>query len=1220
MEIGFSRKFALLSESLLVIFTATFAFGQGISTGSLSGTVEDPQHAVIAGATVTATQAGTNVKISTQSTETGFFTIAGLQPGTYTVAIEAPKFSKLTINNVQVNANITTSLGGRALSLGTQEVVTVEGSAPLVQTDTMNVSGTFDTKKAADLPIGNGFDSLALFQPGMVDTADQTFSNSNGPGVSSNGQRGRSNNFQIDGQSNNDNSVAGPSYFFGNQDAIQEVQVLTNYDAQYGRNMGSVVNYVTKAGTNSFHGTAYEIYNGNWADSMENQEKSPLLGFCLPSQSPTADGCTQPVVPRYVDNRFGGTLGGPIVKDKLWFFGSGNFERQRVGASPFSSGSSLTPDTTGLAQLAAAFPNNAAVAALQGIGPNAVTAGGGVTYSNPTTILVSPLVPPIVAGVRPPPGNNVCAQAVPDPSCVPVEFARANRNLASLFNDYEGTGRVDWQIDSKDRLFGRYVYQNTINTNVELVSAAGNAQGEYVDVPADDQAIGVEWDRNATSNLLNQARFSFSHLKVFFEGGAYPNCVAGTVPECPTNIAIGSTIGTPILGLGQATNMPQGRLVDVYSYQDNITWTHGKHTFKFGGEYDHQHSPNTFLPNVNGAYSFRNFNYFLANLPTTVRLTEGNLTNTFSENDLAFYGQDDWRVRDNFTLTLGLRWEWFSQAINLLHDSTVARESNPATAAFDPGYPLALRTVPHIPQDLNNFGPVIGFAYTPRMWTGLFGQDKTVIRGGFRVAYDPEFYNMFLNVATSTPTVNAGTLTAGSQAVLIPTACPGCLPASGLGGDVVNTVGPLIPTGPGVFPGSRTWTTVSPNFHNPYTEQWNLGIQREITPHIVAEVRYVGNHSVSLFQDVNGNPALQPLIDAGFGNVIPSGLSPCVAPTYQDPPPPQAPKSQNGYADCSHTNVLQRANTGFSIYHSLQSQLRISNWHGVTAGVQYTFSHNIDNVSEIFSTAAGGNTLAFPQNPFNGNQQERSNSGLDFPNVASIYMLYDLPWYRSQHGVLGHLLGGFSVNPTWRFASGQPYTVVSVAPLVGLPGSTICDPTFTFSATFAACRPFVGNPSAPIDTVGICLDPTQPNCAMVTYTSFLNAQTAADFVPTTPSNVHWIYNETGSQTLFGTPFGNSSRNSQRGDTVNQVNLAVLKNTKITERFSFQLRAVLYNVMNRQFRGVPDPVMEDETFNPTTCNTCSFGNTFFNSSGGNGSNTVFDGLARRRLEVGLKIIF
>ncbi len=158
----------------------------------------------------------------------------------------------------------------------------MEGTAPLIEATTDQISETFSTEKVASLPMGNTFDSLALFLPGVVTVGDASFSNNNGAEMSVNGLRARANNFQIDGQSNNDNSIAGPSIFFGNQDAISELQVVTNYDAQFGRNTGAVINYVTKSGTNQFHGTAYEFWQGSTFDSLENNEKNPVLGFCLP--------------------------------------------------------------------------------------------------------------------------------------------------------------------------------------------------------------------------------------------------------------------------------------------------------------------------------------------------------------------------------------------------------------------------------------------------------------------------------------------------------------------------------------------------------------------------------------------------------------------------------------------------------------------------------------------------------------------------------------------------------------------------------------------------------------------------------------------------------------------------------------------------------------------------------------------------------------------------
>ena len=334
MQYLFSSK--LLSVLLfgLIVFGATFAVAQGIVTGSISGIVQDPQGALIPGANVSATHLATNREFKAQTNATGVVELRNLPPGTYSLRIEASNFLTYQANNVSVNVGQDTSLGNVKLELGSSsQTITVEAAAPLIESTTDKISATFSAQKVADLPMGNTFDSLALFVPGIATAGDASFSNNNGAELSANGQRARSNNFQIDGQSNNDNSIGGPDIFFGNQDAIAEIQVVTNYDAEFGRNTGAVVNYVTKSGTNHFHGAAYWIWGGSTFDSLTNQEKSPVFGFCAPGVPPST-GCTEPTVSRFVENRFGGAVGGPIKRDKIWFFGSTNVFRFHQYRSP----------------------------------------------------------------------------------------------------------------------------------------------------------------------------------------------------------------------------------------------------------------------------------------------------------------------------------------------------------------------------------------------------------------------------------------------------------------------------------------------------------------------------------------------------------------------------------------------------------------------------------------------------------------------------------------------------------------------------------------------------------------------------------------------------------------------------------------------------------------------------------------------------------------------
>ena len=417
----------------------------------------------------------------------------------------------------------------------------------------------------------------------------------------------------------------------------------------------------------------------------------------------------------------------------------------------------------------------------------------------------------------------------------------------------------------------------------------------------------------------------------------------------------------------------------------------------------------------------------------------------------AVYVQDDFKATPELTLSFGLRYELQSQPINGLHDYTTSRESNPSTAFWDTSLPLSLRTVQSLPMVKRNLGPVLGFAWQP----AIHGQNSLVVRGGFHIGYDATFNNPFANIAQSTPTVNFASLLA----------CNDCIPSDGSAAALRGIINPQVPLGGD--PGFRAQSNTDPHLYNPYTEQWSLGVQQAFTRYIVGEVRYLGNHGVGLLENRNGNPALGPLIAAGFQNVIPAGLTPCTT--------PNTPGATAGYVDCNRTNLVTLGNTGFSNYNSLQSRLNIEHWRGITAGISYTWSKDIDNVSEIYATGTGGNTTNFSQSPFDLNQAERGVSGLDYPQLASIYMIYEVPRLLKQDSPGGKLLNGWQINPVWRYASGQPYTVTENAAA----DTVLCDPTQDSGGT--TCRPIINNRHAPIDAVGQCTDPTASDCGVVNY-------------------------------------------------------------------------------------------------------------------------------------------
>jgi hypothetical protein len=1142
------------------------ALAQGITSGTLSGTVADATGAVIAGAKITATNPDTNAVYLATTGSSGSFSLSDLPVGIYVVKIEDQGFSNLALNDVHVDSNHTVDLGIQKLQPGgssiTIEVTTAQG---LLETTEAQISTTFDTEQVANLPLGGGFDEMTLLVPGIVATHDNNFSNTNGTGFSSNGQRGRSNNFEIDGQSNNDNSVGGPQFFFGNEEAISQVEVISNnFSAAYGRNMGSVVNYITKSGTNQIHGSAFYKYSGDFTSSLATgSSKGPQFGFCAPGENPS-DGCTPPVVPRFVYNEFGGNGTAPIWRDKL--FASGSFYGTRFfgAGSTTSSGTSMFPTAAGLATLGSTYTSNPAIAILNQLNPFNL-------QGNPHAT-----------------GSPVNKTVTDGTTAVTIPFTQIGRSFPSSTLDKEYFGKLDYQATAKDRFSLRYIYQNnpTIPDNP-------TAAGGTVNVSGITHSIGADWVRSFSSQWVNALRYSFQQSKIAFEGGDFPGCTITTTQNCPSSISLGA--GFTALGLGGS--YPQGRIVKVGQVQDNATWSLGRHSITFGGEFDYQNSPNVFLPNQAGSFSFSSFSNFLQGIGT-LNVTQGTTTVPFREKDVAVYFQDDWKVTPEFTANIGLRWEFFQQAINLLHDESVAQQTG-SHPYWLTSLPLSLTTFPTIPQSYRDFEPRIGFAYSPNYVKNM------VVRGGFAISVDPAFYNMNLNAATSAPIVNAGSIACTGTATA--SAPAKCLPTGGANYvTVTSAFGSYIPTG--VNPGTRNETLVGANFRQPFAETYTLGIQYQLGRAAVAEVRYSGNHTSGNFQSLDGNPYLLP-VSTDFPSVVaPNSLCTSATSTLTG-------GADIGHLHCGSTNQRIRANTAFSNYNALQTSLTTKEFHGVTGTAAYTFSRTIDNTSEIFGTLSGGNSIAFAQNPLDTNVGERGVSGISFPNVASVSLVYAVPKFVSSDSLVGRVVNGWQLNTIWLYNSGQPYTdfdyYQNQSPNINGSDSN----TYTsysdskeasaFNSGYDFARPLLSNPKAPVGAIGI-------------YTttgsgSTLSAPFLVDYstgLATTASQVHWISNNKYAAKLAGRPFPGSGRNLLRGNTFNNVDASVFKNTKLTERVTLRIEADAYNVLNRSYYGTPDNFIGDAPGG-------SFNNFFYNSAGGG---FVGAGTGVRNMTFGGKILF
>ncbi len=1211
----FTKRIVWLACLALVLST-TFALGQGIVTGSIAGTVVDPQKAVVPGAKVDARNVATNVDYKATTNDQGYFSIRSIPAGTYAVSVQAPNFKRLDVGGVVVNTGVTTDMGALALALGTTaETITVEAAAPLVDTTSAQGGANFSAATTQNVPLNGGFDQMVLFIPGVVTAGNAgIFAQQNGASFSSNGQRDRSNTFQIDGQFNNDTGVTGPAIAFTNQDAIQEVQVVTNnFGVEYGRTSGSTVNYITKSGTNNFHGTAFEYFTGDWADSLTHLEGIQQGG--------------NGVAARFTENRWGGTLGGPIVPNKIFFFTSYQQDTAK-GSSPPAVTSSLTPTPNGLTQLATCYPTGTlgsqAVNILNTIGPYAIKQGNPQPSGTVQTLTVSN-------------GTTNCA----------VDFAGISRTVASPANNYQATGRVDFTLSPRDQLFVRYLFNQSFVGNNGPAQFGTIAQGGTGDFLGRDQQIALDWTRNWTTHLVNQARFSYVREASSFPAGSFPNCLpTGLGGNCPPFFRL-----TSLASVGLGVNLPQAGLTNNSQWQDNASWQHGRHLVKFGGEYDRQRAPNIFLPNADGRYSFlfptgtapeTVFDAFLQQAPTGssgVIFANGPLTQPFKEQDADLYLGDDWRIKDNLTINLGIRWEFTQQAFNTLANLTLQRETNPATAIWptvDPAtglpIPLSLRTLPIIPNRYDHFAPSFGFAWTPHMFESVFGRDKTVIRGGYRMAYDPQFYNIFLNVGTASPFVNLASF-----------ACPAPCPYGSTAADVFAGLNPFISTP--INPGRRTQTQVSNNFTNPYAEEWTLGVEREISGKISAEVRYVGTHTVHEFQTVDGNPELDGLIGNGFASSIPAGVTPCAT--------PNAPGFASMFANCDFRLFRLRDNGSTASYHSLQSQLKFRTWHGFTGGAAYTFSKNEDNASEIFSTY-GPSAVAGPQDPFCTGACERGLSALDYPHNFTVWWNYDLPFGRGQTGVLARLLGGWALAGTYKYTSGQVWTPFEDGGSSGDSPSGLDSCNDNFNNNFfgvSSCRPFMGNPLAPVTAVGLICNglpasgtfgspdfvPTEcPNGAggFLPAGSFISLYDPCLSTGATPKEcavsvinpaaAHWIANTYGSDKFFGTPYGNVRRNpGVRGQPVDTVNLNLIKNTRVSERVNLRLEANVYNLFNTQFLGVPCADLtpgECTQFGGFLKNDSGGVNEFSGTGAGLTSTYLYSGLAQRRIVLGAHIIF
>jgi len=956
----------LLFSFSLLLFSAVAVAGQ--TSGSISGTVTDEKRAVIPNASVTARNTERNISRTVQTDNEGSYRFENLPVGPYEVSVESSGFAKYVQSGITLILNQNAVVNVALKPGSVQEVVNVTENAALINTSNAEVSTQFDSRRLSELPLGptRNVLAVALSAPGVSQLGAGQTGFSAGISYSSNGGRVRSNNFMVDGQDNNEPGVAGAAQPLNNPDLIQEVRLITNqFLAEYGRNSSSVFNAITKAGTNEYHGSLFFFHNSNALNACSNTDKR--AGFC----NPNATNPSRQKAPFRIENQIGGTFGGPLHlprfgeggpgfisgTNRTFFFGS----YQRWSDRQLGSGTTLNgaPTEAGRQILSAAAGHLPQVAALLDHLPAAQT--------------------PI----------NQSASFTLGGQTFNVPLGSLTGSTAFFFDNHQASLRVDHNFTNNHILTARYLFSDSDTGGTGQATPPGLTTQNV----NRQQTLSLSHIGTFSPTVVNELRLGYQRFATVTSA---TNPRSEEIPSLEISQLglIGFNAAASRTAIGLAVNLPQFRTNNIYQLQNHLAWHKGDHNLKLGGNIIENRIQSFFFPTIRGLLRYATLNAFVNDFAEAANINKplpgGEAINNYNWFDVHFYGQDEWKIRPNLSLTYGLRYERPGEAtLSLLG----ANERIVGLAGGDQRF--ALNPVPK--TDKNNLQPRIGFNWNPRTDSGgvlgfITGGDRLVFRGGYAITHDYTFINIALNVASSFPFVAAVSLPANvtfAGATSVPNAFTR-LP------NVSNA---------GVNPNEFTRTIVGEDFRSPYYQSFSLEAQREFGPNVVFRFGYVGSKGSALFQTLDGNPRrLETLAPA------------TCTPTFTGANPDSCRVNRNAAV------VRLRANAASSIYHSMQASMEKRLSRGFSAGLHYTWSSFIDTASEIFNPSSG--EVAVSQDSFN-RSTDRARSTYDRPHRLTGNFVYELPWYQNQSGFMGHLLGGWQLNGFFTFQSGAPFTVLN---------------------------------------------------------------------------------------------------------------------------------------------------------------------------------------------------
>ncbi len=1080
----------LVSTSLVFVLLAAVSLSAQTFRGTILGTVTDPTGAVIAGAKVTVKNLGTGLVRTADTSADGSYSMPELPIGTYSVTVVQQGFQTFVANGVTVDVASERRVDAamKTGQISTQVQVSAD-QLPLVETTTNDLGGVLTQDTVKDLPInGRDYTKLIFLNPGVAGSPDQI---SDSPGsygeFSMNGARGRSNNYLLDGTDMNDGYRNDPAInqagVFGTPsailpiDAVSDMRVLSNFEPEYGRNGGAIVNIVTKSGSNGFHGGFFEYFRNDALDARNY-----------------FDSAGAPKAP-FHNNQFGGSLGGPIVKDKTFFFVDYEGQRESVGVVSLA----CVP-TQALIQQATAN----------------VTASGGT---------VSPVGAALINFWPHNAGNYIPGAVSMDAGCFQgTGFAPDYTAIAPSFNNLSSViAKIDHSFNANNNISGRYFFgDSTQQFPLALNATGGQLPGYDTVTPTRVQLVSLSYVKVFSGNKVNELRYGWNR----FAEGFFPQDQSfdpSTIGLCnvPSTFSGCHSSGLPILLLaptptgstaffsqvGATSGDPRHRVDTNNQVIDSFSWKINKHELKFGGEYRRTSIEQYLNKYSRGRLRFGSLEDLLQMIPSTSSFgtfdyTGNTLRHTY-QNGFGFYGQDAFHVSPRVVLNYGLRWDY----------NGVVAERNHLFSDFIPSTGLLEQVGPGgLPNLYNpiktNFSPRASVAWD------VTGKGRTVVRAGYGLFFDGFSQDMMLGH------LPYPTFFAPGPAYNNFTGTPDPIQMANLNPSAVNANG-VYQSGTPLYgtPGCSVECDIfsfDRNIKTPYMENYNVNIQQQFSNSVVLQVGYVGSQGHHLFRFFDLNQPSQAAITAAD---CPNGIATCATTGgIQDFTVPR-----NYGFPYGASYIFQENSTGASNYNSIQTSLRVTNYHGFTSVVNYVYSKSLDNSSdgEDFIPNA-----AQPQNSTNPNA-EYGPSSFNLTHRFVWVAGYDLP---HMGGSMKQLKNGWGFQSSLNLQSGQPFTL-----------------NYNAEDDYSGGGDGYDRP----DLVGpIVYDKRNP-------ANFLQLSSFA-----MPCTNNGSYSGFASDCVPGTRhYGTLGRNVLTGPTYKQWDLAIYKNTALGERLNMQLRADFFNILN-----------------------------------------------------------